>query len=287
MNEDINELFGDLRSMLSSRDYEPRELFWLLDGAFEEDPEHYRDQWHHYLRAYSPIQMLVTSPDEVDRLEDLLPEGVPQHVTLSMTHHHLRKWHFQQIADSPGAWFLRGLDISHNQAKNHYPAAFAHTETLLNLRTLNMAYCDLHNLVAIWVLRAPFLEHVEDLNLAGNPLEFKDVEAFAGNPHISAVTRLNLAACTLDTSKLALLLDSPHLGLLQHLDLSENPLTSNDLLALSRWSGSQQLQSLEWPWKQVTPVVRQRVVESGHFSDALRDHIFEQTMPSGKKKKGS
>ena len=55
MNENINELFGDLRSMLSSGHPDPRELFWLLESAYAEDPYVYEDQWHPYLRSWAPL----------------------------------------------------------------------------------------------------------------------------------------------------------------------------------------------------------------------------------------
>lgn len=288
MNEDINELFGDLRSMLSSGSYDPRELFWLLDGAYEQDPTHYIDQWHHYLRAYSPLKMLITSTDELDKLPELLPPETHQDVALKMTGHHLRKWHFQEIADSDGSWFLSALDISDNRAKNHYPASFSHTETLINLRTLNMAQCDLHNIVAVWVLRAPFLATVEELNLANNPLELGDIEALAQNTHIQNIQRLNLSGCNVSSASLKALVKSPHLIALRHLDLSHNPLNSSDFLALAGWPLSAQLESLELPWARIDLKTRQHMVDSTFLCDAIKDNLFERTMPSttkGKKKK--
>ncbi len=279
MNEDINELFGDLRSMLSSRNYEPRELYWLLDEAYENDPQHYQDQWFAYLSAYSPLSMTITSADELDKLEQLLPPDTQQDVCLRMTRHHLRKWHFEQIADSEGAWFLCELDISYNQAQNHYPAAFAHTDTMLNLRTLNMAYCDLHNLVAVWVLRAPFLTHVEDLNLAGNPLELNDVRTFASNEHIERITRLVMHSCGLDFSKLEALLGAPFLQQLEHLDLSDNPFNADCFKMLAGWESCQYLKSLELPWSKVDNATRQLLLASPNFPEQIRDYIFEKTLP--------
>ena len=39
MNENINELFGDLRSVMTAGDPDPRELYWLLESAYNEDPD--------------------------------------------------------------------------------------------------------------------------------------------------------------------------------------------------------------------------------------------------------
>lgn len=283
MNEDINELFGDLRSLFSAGDYDPRELFWLLCEAQAAEPDQYREQWHHYLRHYAPMRLLITSLDELHRLPDLLPEGQLQDVTLRMTGHHLRKWHFQEMADSLGAWFVRELDISDNKAQNHYPTPFAHSETLIHVRVLDMARCGLHNMVATWILGSRFMSRVEVLNLDGNPLEPHDLEVMLGSEHIRRLTSLDLSHCGVNTRGLEALIQSPHLPELRTLRLAGNPLTLDDFEALSQWPGLVNLEEVTLPWGVLAANLdaRQRFLDSEALSEALKDAIFQETLPRG------
>lgn len=281
MNEDINELFGDLRSLFAGGDYEPRELYWLLCEAQAGEPDQYRDQWHHYLRHYGPLRLLITSIDEVHRLPDLLPEDQLQDVTLRMTGHHLRKWHFQELADSQGAWFVRELDISDNKAQNHYPTPFAHSETLVNVRVLNMARCGLHNMVATWILDSKFMASVEDLDLEGNPLEHNDIKVMMASEHIRGLRRLNLNACHIDRMALQALIESPNLPALTALSLEGNPLNAEAFEALSTWPGLANLEQLHMPWDVLAANldVRQRFIDSRYLNETLKDEIFEASLP--------
>jgi Leucine-rich repeat (LRR) protein len=283
VNENINELFGDLRSVMTAGDPDPRELYWLLESAYNEDPDVYLDQWKGYLLHYSPVELLITSLEELDMLPLLLPKEKLQAVNLSMTGHHLRKWHFEHIADSEASWFLRTLNISDNQAKHHYPAAFAHTETLINLHTLNMSNCDLHALVAEWILRAPFLASVRDLDLSENPLTTHDVEVFAANENISNIERLVLTNCGLGHAAIYALVESPHFESLRELDLTGNALTKSSFILLADWPQIAKITTLELPWKSIDLKTREYMLSSEYFSEEMKDFIFEQTLtqPNG------
>lgn len=278
MNENINELFGDLRSMMTGGDPDPRELYWLLESAYNEDPDAYLAQWKGYLLHYSPLELLITSLDEFDMLPLLLPKERTQSVNLSMIGHHLRKWHFEHIADSDAAWFLGTLNISNNQAKHHYPSAFAHTETLINLHTLNMSNCDLHDLVAEWVLRAPFLASVKDLDLSDNPLTSNDIETLAKNENVANIERLNLARCGVRHDGVFAIVESDHFENLKELDLSENLLTKSSFILLSDWPQVAKITRLELPWHLVDQATRTYMLASEHFSEEMKDFIFEETL---------
>lgn len=279
MNEDINELFGDLRSMLSSGDPDPRELFWLLESAHAEDPYVYEDQWHPYLRSWAPLELLITSLEELDALPRLLPEDAEQAVTLSMVGHHIRAWHFAHIADAPGSWFLRTLDVSDNKAQNHYPSAFAHSDTLVNLRTLRMADCDLHEFVAKWILRSPFLTTVRELDLSGNPLLTEDVVALGESEHVAGLERLSLARCGLNDVALHAIMDAPNLENVTMLDLGDNPFSQKGLVAFSTWPRIAELTRFVLPWERFTKKTRDTFLKSPHLSESMKDHVFQKTLP--------
>ncbi len=285
MNENINELFGDLRSMLTSSDPDPRELFWLLESAYAEEPGIYEAQWHPYLRSYAPIELLITSIEELDALTKLLPEGSEQAVTLSMVGHHLRAWNFAHIADAPGALFLSTLDISDNKAQNHYPSAFAHSKTLVNLRTLRMADCDLHEFVATWILRSPFLATVEELDLSGNPLLTADVEALAETEHIGNVRRLGLARCGLNDDALNAIISSERFEHLEALDLGENTFSQKAFLTFAAWPQLAELTSFVLPWGDITLKTREKMLKSPYLTESAKDFLFAKTIPKKKRKR--
>ena len=278
MNEDIMELFGDLRSMLSSGDPNPREMYWLLEQAYNADPDAYKGQWYEYLVSYSPLDVLITSLDELEMLEKLFPPGVLQNAKLTMTGHHIRKWHFQFIAESRSSWFLGALDISNNRAQNHYPIAFEHTDYLLNLRDLDMSGCDLSALVGSWVLRAEFLASVETLNLSNNPLDMRALSALANNPNTNKIKKLSLVGCGIQGDLLEELLNTDHFASLSDLDLRDNPLNSGDIVRFGSYALTERLTSLELPWEKLTMKDRKKLLDSPLLSEELKDYIFDKTV---------
>lgn len=219
---DISELFGQLRSLLSSfpgtreearsspHRHRLLELRRLLESAQAIDPDRYASEWHAYLRGFSHLlSFSASSLEELEELEVLLPSSIPLrlHIT-GTTNATVTRQTIEQIGQ------------------------YEHLDRIseLVIHSLNRGQDALESLLG----RGEEFSALKHVRFSGCSLQKKTLRAAADSSIFPRIERLEVHATTYrpNTSLLEVLLEARRLESLEVLDLSRAPIHPIDLDAL-------------------------------------------------------
>lgn len=271
MAKRLDELFGELRSLLASRAKAPdfgAQLLELLDAAQARDPERYRHNWLPYIKGQrgaiavdEPIARAksldvldrwgVLLPDalfELDLSKDELPElsSFTQNTTLSRVAHldlsstglDIRR--LAELLRHASFSSLRRLSVAHNKLWDGSVTDSQDARKLARGYGLSSVpgFVDRDTLDLAF---SPNVQNLTYLNLSSTGFDSVGAAAMANSAYLSKLETLRVSRSNLRGVGLELIAKSANLVSLKHLDVSNCDLDDRDVAVLA---GSTQLANL-------------------------------------------